>query len=69
MEDNGRSLHRAMACTGDATQYFAMAWMAQARGTVPGWVLESAIERLTEAAAALGFDLVKRVPAQVEEAA
>jgi hypothetical protein len=69
MEDNGGRIHRAMARTGDATQYFAMAWMAQARGTEPGWVLESAIERLTEAADALGYDLVKRVPAQVEEAA
>jgi hypothetical protein len=60
-----RDIHGAQCAANDAAKYLAMAWMkeltSEAQGQQlcdPGWTFRLAVERLTEAAHALGFVLV-----------
>jgi hypothetical protein len=55
-------IHTASFRARDAAHYFAMAYAYALTGTERDWPLEQAIEDLTAAADALGFDLVKRTP-------
>jgi len=71
---NKEQIHSASFRTRDAAHYLAMAYMAALRGYEREWPLDQAIEDMKAAADALGFDLVKRQPAEaaspaVEEAA
>jgi hypothetical protein len=64
-------LNAAQCAAADAGKYLAMAWMAELKGldleVSPGqpiWPLKLAMDCLTEAANALGFDLVEREDAE-----
>jgi len=67
-----RDIHSAQCAAADAGKYLAMAWMAEMKGhdleISPGepiWPLKLAMDRLTEAANALGYTLTP-VAAPVE---
>jgi hypothetical protein len=60
-----RDIHGAQCAANDAAKYLAMAWMKELTGEAQGqplgdlgWTMRLAVERLTEAANALGFVLV-----------
>jgi hypothetical protein len=51
-------IHAASHALRDASHYLAMAWMKELEDKPLGWPMKLAVERLTEAANALGFVLV-----------
>jgi hypothetical protein len=60
-----RDIHGAQCAANDAAKYLAMAWMKELTGEAQGqpigdlgWTMKLAVERLTEAANALGYVLV-----------
>jgi hypothetical protein len=55
MSDN---IHSAACAARDAAHYLSMCWMRDLDGKAPGWPMGLAVERITEAANALGFVLV-----------
>jgi hypothetical protein len=55
MSDN---IHAANMAARDAANYLAMCWMRELDGKPHGWPMGLAVERLTEAANALGFVMV-----------
>jgi hypothetical protein len=55
-------IHSASFRARDAAHYLAMAYAYALTSTDREWPLKVALESLTEAADALGFDLVKRTP-------
>jgi hypothetical protein len=68
-------LSAAQCAAADAGKYLAMAWMAELKGLAlevspgqPIWPLKLAMDRLSEAVNALGYDLVKREEKQSEDA-
>jgi hypothetical protein len=56
-------IHAASHALRDASHYLAMAWMKELEDKPLGWPMKLAVERLTEAAHALGYVLV---PARAE---
>jgi hypothetical protein len=62
-------IHTAGFRTRDAAYYFAMAYALALTGTDREWPMEVALESLTAAADALGFDLVERKAEPKQEAA
>ena len=59
-------IHAASHAARDCAHYLAMAWAHELQGKAPGWPLNRAVDRLTEAAQCLGYTLVperKALPA------